>query len=255
MPASSLKLPYARPTTLSDPCHDFTPEHCAELIAKPDDQLTWHDFQCILGPYLPAGTYEESSYFLPLAFKYILEDGENAAELVTSLVGFISRFSEELRRDRAIEAARSQITCCLDHWTSTFVVTHHVCESAGQNGRSRSYSDLVRNSEVVMETTRDLIQFEKHEDLAVSFYVQLANAKDAPTKSAWFLECVRAYLYKDMSRPPKHPEIQRLLDDEQLGVMHSRIVREQLPGYDSTHTYWQDTFSIVGTIGGMKNAS
>jgi hypothetical protein len=50
MPASSLKLPYARPTTLSDPCHDFTPEHCAELIAKPDDQLTWHDFQCIKPP-------------------------------------------------------------------------------------------------------------------------------------------------------------------------------------------------------------
>lgn len=249
MQTPALKLPYPRPTSLTDPFHDHSPEHCARLISTPDKQLTWHDLQCLLGPHLPAGTYEESAYFLPLAFDYILANDEHAHDLETSLIWFASEYSAQLQLDGVLDDARLTIECCLDHWTSEFVINHLFLDSAIENDRTRDYRDLVRNSETVMDATKDLVQFKAHEDLAVSFFVRLADNRSDPVKSAWFLECVRAYLSRDVCRPPRHPEIQQLLDNEQLGIEHSQIVRDKLPDYEPELTYWQNTFTLLGTIG------
>ena len=124
MSASELKLPYARPRSLTDPFCDHTPDHLASLLATPDRDLKWHDFQCLLGPFLPAGTYEESAYFLPLAFDDILTHDDDALDLVTSLVWFASEYASQLQRDNSLDAVRTKLKYCIDQWTGDFTILH-----------------------------------------------------------------------------------------------------------------------------------
>jgi hypothetical protein len=149
MCASEFKLPYPRPRSLSDPYRDYTPDHLAALLATPDEDLTCHDFQCLLGPFLPAGTYEESAYFLPLAFDYILAHDDDALDLVTSLVWFASQFALQLQRDRVLDAARTSLKSSLDYWTSGFTILHFDRDACRAKGWSREYRDLIRHSETI----------------------------------------------------------------------------------------------------------
>jgi hypothetical protein len=79
-------VPHPRPRRLSDPFGDFCDESLARLLDTPDDQLRWNHFKQLLGPFLPAGNYEEIVYFLPFAFNCLLEDDESELELVTPIV-------------------------------------------------------------------------------------------------------------------------------------------------------------------------
>ena len=251
MSTSELRLPYPRPLSLSDPFSDYTPEYLESLLNTPDSDLQWNDFQCLLGPFLPAGTYEESSYFLSLAFEYILShDDDDAHELVTSLVWFASENAHELRRDNVLDAVRSKLTQCLDYWTAQFDVAHYDREACQEKGWGLAYSDHIQNFETVMEAISDLLRFKAHDDLALSFYADLAGSKSDAVKSAWFLGCVRAYLErKDVYRLlKKSTEIRQLLDDEELAIRHAATVRETLPGYGAEPTYWHDTFTLLGIV-------
>ncbi len=248
MSASEIRLPYLRPRSLSDPFHDHGPDHLAALISTPDQDLKWHDYQCILGPFLPAGTYEESAYFLPLAFDYVLKNDEDALDLVTSLVWFTSEYALQLKHDSALDAARTKLKQCFTQWTGDFVIRHFDRDACRGQGWGLSYFDYIRHSETVGEATNDLIRFETHGDLALAFFTDLAIAESDAVKSAWFLECARAHLSNDAYCPPEHVQIQQLLDDQELVSKHSAIVRRSLPTYDSDATYWRDTFTILGTI-------
>ncbi|MEX0726465.1 MAG: hypothetical protein WD065_09375 [Planctomycetaceae bacterium] len=179
MPAPDLKLPYARPLSLSDPNHDFTIDHLKSILATPDCDLKWDDFQALLGPYLPAGTYEESAYFLPLTFDYILTHDDEALDLVTSLVWFSSEYARELQRDGALEAVRAKLQPCLDHWTTAFMINH--IERENYVGKwNRRYLDIVHNSSTLMSATNDLLEFKVHSDIASAFFADLAAADSAP---------------------------------------------------------------------------
>ena len=111
---SSLTLPYPRPASLSDPFHDFTSEMLEKILQTPDSEMTWWHYQQILGPFLPAGNYEEAAYFLPRAFDHILSHDDNSLDLVTSLAWFISEYRPRLEEDGAIEAARDLMRRCLE---------------------------------------------------------------------------------------------------------------------------------------------
>jgi hypothetical protein len=54
-----LQSKYLRPGALSDPFRDNTPATLRELLRNTDSELRWGGFNALLGPHLPAGTYEE----------------------------------------------------------------------------------------------------------------------------------------------------------------------------------------------------
>jgi len=109
---------------LSDPFHDNTPAGLRDLLSKADSDLDRGDFRTLLGPHVPAGTYEEVVYFLPLAFDFIRTDPAVALDLCSSLVWFCSKYNRELSADKAVEAARRELLGLVHQWTSRFDVTH-----------------------------------------------------------------------------------------------------------------------------------
>jgi len=227
-----LKLPYSRPQSLSDPFNDFPQDYLDSLIDTQDKNLDSYHYKCLLGPYCPAGSYKESAYFLPLAFDYIDTHEEDAFDLIFPLVGFTSMNAAHLAKDDALDAVRFKLRQCIDRWTSHFSVKHYDYKK----GWRISYSDYVCNSETVRMATRELIRFESHDDIALSFIADLAASKSNPVKSAWFLEYVRAHVSNDINRQPKRKEIRELFDDEQLAIFHATNVRESLPGFNSAET-------------------
>ena len=184
-----MKIPYSRPTRLSDPHSDFTPETLDQLLAVPDDKLEWHHLQNLLGPFLPAGTYQESVYFLPLAFEFLLREND-ALDLTTSVTWFVSEYGDDLARDGLLDECRSSIEACLLHWTRDFTVEHFDRDACAAKGWRRSYFDYVRRSEAVCKTLCDLDRFARHADLADRFITQLASSTQ-PVSSGWFLEFPR----------------------------------------------------------------
>lgn len=235
-----MKVPHRRPQQLSDPFHDHSTERLATLIAKPDEELNWMDYQCLLGPYLPAGTYEQSVYFLPLAIDYLKQHDDEALDLITPIIGFASEYALQLKDDRILDAVRFEIQSCLNYWTADFVVRHYGQDECRQKGWTVKYGDLVRHSEVVTEAISDCVRFEAHTDLMTSWLAQIASLESSAVQSAWFLECTRRHLADDVYQPPEHPQMTPLLEDNCLAVQHFAKVSESLPGFDSSSTYWRD---------------
>ena len=64
-------MKYQKPTRLSDPGSDFSPEELNRILLKEDAELGWRDYDCIFHGKMPAGTYEEVRYYIPLACAYI----------------------------------------------------------------------------------------------------------------------------------------------------------------------------------------
>ena len=66
-----MKMKYEKPTRLSDPGSDFSPEEMNRILSKADAELDWADFDCLFFGKMPAGTYEEVRYYIPFACAYI----------------------------------------------------------------------------------------------------------------------------------------------------------------------------------------
>lgn len=64
-------MKYQTPTHLSDPGGDFSPEELNRILSKADAELDWADFDCLFFGKMPAGTYEEVRYYIPLACAYL----------------------------------------------------------------------------------------------------------------------------------------------------------------------------------------
>lgn len=69
-------MKYEKPTRLSDPGSDFSPEELNRILSKKDAELDWADFDCLFSGKMPAGTYEEVRYYIPLACAYIEKQGD-----------------------------------------------------------------------------------------------------------------------------------------------------------------------------------
>src|SRR5689334_8336779 len=124
MSIATFRVKYPRPKKLSDPYYDFSPEMLAAILALPDEKLNGVHYLQILGPHLPAGTYEESVYFLPGAFRYLIKDDDYATTLIDPILGFISKNREQLTKDNILNSARECIREALDFWTRQFVIVH-----------------------------------------------------------------------------------------------------------------------------------
>ena len=234
----------SRPHHLSDPFHDFTEEHLYEILDTRDDQLEWHHFQSLLGPFVPAGTYDEVIYFYPKAFSFVLENDEAATNLVTSLVWFASEFADRLANDGLLDVTRQNLTACFDHWTDNFNVIYFNRRRCKEKGWGIGYFDYVKHSEVICEGTCALVKFKTHSDLAESFVRSLANHSGNAMKAAWFLEYARSR--NDVYHPPRHTGIQGLLNDRHLLLEAANVVLEKMVDAERSPTYWEDTFRLLG---------
>ena len=235
---------YPRPSRLSNPYQEYSSDITRAIVAKADVQLVWSDFQVILGPYFPAGTYEESAYFLPLAFNYIVGHDGDALDLVTSIIWFVSEFADRLQADGLLPGSRGRVSDCFQMWTSRFDVVHLDTAACRAKGWRSTYFDHVKNVEVVCEGTYDLVRFKRHADLAEDFFHSLASHGSDPVKAAWFLEMSRSCT--DVYHPPEHAAIRKLLGDATLIRSAASVVQSSLVASELSPTYWKDTFAAVG---------
>lgn len=231
---------HRRPTRLSDPHHDFTAASLAELLSVPDEEMTWHHFSSILGPHLPAGTYTEAAYFFPRAVDYLLSNHEDALDLITPIVGFVSNNAKELEEDGLLSAARESLGICLEELTATFHVQHFDHDACVAKGWRIPYFDYVTNCEVICQGTTDLVRFGVHIDLAEKFVNSLAHHGRNATKAAWFLEYARSV--DDVYAPPNLASMRALLSDKTLLQGAAQVVRANLVPGERSPTYWADTF-------------
>ncbi len=223
---------------LSDPFHDNTEENLAALLCRPDSQLSWSDFQVLLGPHLPAGAFEESVYFLPLAFDYVRTGEEAVTDVVTSIVWFVSTFADEMGQDGVLAACRAGQAEMLSSWTSTFQLVHYDRMACKAKGWGLEYQDLVQYSDNICCLTCDLVRFDRHQDIAVDFYQRLAQSTEHDVSAAWLLELWRAQA--DIDHPPKQEEITAAINNlEQLKAAVTTLLDSDLMSEEQSPTYWR----------------
>jgi hypothetical protein len=240
-PKPGLVVVQPRPAKLSDPFSDFNAAGLKRLLKVPDDEMRWYDLQKILGPFLPAGTYDESVYFLPRALDHLVAHEENALDLVTAVFWFCSQYAEKLSSDGYLDDVRTWIQVCFSFWTREFRVMHFDADACAKKGWNRRHFDCVRNSEVVCEGLGDLVRFERHRDIALRVVESLAAALDQSLAAAWFLELARSGT--DVYYLPNDPALKAMLSDRNLLKSAAATVRDHCIKDEQSPTYWGDTFS------------
>ncbi len=91
-------MKYQKPTRLSDPGSDFSPEELNRILSKTDAELDWADFDCLFFGKMPAGTYEEVRYYIPLACAYI-ENQRDACDFLEHFSIWIEDHYARLKED------------------------------------------------------------------------------------------------------------------------------------------------------------
>lgn len=244
MANTQLRIRRPRTTHLSDPFCDFTSEMLREILNTPDGNLRCNDYRNLLGPFLPAGAYEESVYFLPLAMDYLCSHEDEALDLITSIVWFASEYAKQLDSEGMLHATRERLREILRHLTCQFTVIHFDRKACAQKGWGNPSFNLVHNAEVVCVGTSDLVRFKTHQDLAEEFTLSLAHHDGDPIKAAWFLEYARCQ--SDVYTPPEIPSITSLLSDRLLLEQAASVVIEKVMPNESSPNYWDDTFAFLG---------
>jgi len=240
-----LQRKHARPRALTDPFNDNAPANLTALLRKGDSELRWGDFKTLLGPHLPAGTYEEIAYFLPLAFDYIRSDDAVALDLCSSLVWFCSEYKDQLAADRAIDTARHQLLGLLRKWTSQFNVVHFDRSMCLEKGWvKKDYFDLVERSETLCQTLCNLVEYEAHADLTERFILELIDFGPDAVKASWLLELMRAR--EDVYRPPQNQRLELASADHALLLAAYKLTQTVAEIRDCSPTYWRDALAKIG---------
>jgi hypothetical protein len=245
MAIAEFRVPHPRPKKLSDPHYDFTWKLLAELLATPDDQLEMRHYRNLLGPHLPAGTYDESVYFLPGAFQYMLrQDVSGALDLITPIIGFIAYNQKYLHEDGLLDSALDCIRELFAYWTSRFQVICLAPQPGQEQRRAIKYSYYVENQAQIVFTTSELVRFSTNAALAEEFVCDLALNSNDPIKAAWFL----AYSCSqyDVYHPPLHPAITRVINDEEHLLKAAIVVEEHVVPKERFPMYWRDVFIKLG---------
>jgi hypothetical protein len=234
MPKPRFKVPYPRPKQFSDPFNDHW-EHCTSLILTRDDLLQPSDIEAILGPTMPAGTYEESVYFLPFAFDMLMSSRQDTMILISPIVGFCSINAERLKNDGVLDDVRREISNCLTTWTTTFSIYH-------RPGDEMTHEDwFVTNSTYVYEMLHGLAKFKAHSDLALAHVHRFVNHENNPIRAGWHLEIA---WYQTLSRHfrIKHADIEKALMDYSLLKSSANVILKQEGALDRHLPYWDKVF-------------
>lgn len=190
---------YPRPDRLSSKVVYVEDEKLKAILSKPDTELDWQDYGTLLSGSQRAGRYEELCYFLPWALRYMLSDDSEAQYCTIPVAHFISAEINHLAADGLLGACEDAFRRRFELWTATFVVNHR--EGVDPETQRPVCFDDVEKTDLV----RDLIDaLVSHPTLAAwgeSLVESLAVAREAPVRSAWFLEFLRnlaeQYRYHD----------------------------------------------------------
>lgn len=112
-------MKYEKPTRLSDPGGDFSPEELNRILSKEDAELDWADFDCLFFGKMPAGTYEEVRYYIPLACAYI-ENQRDACDFFEHFSIWIEDNYARLKEDGFVNPIVSAFHALFRKATSSF---------------------------------------------------------------------------------------------------------------------------------------
>lgn len=244
---TALKLKQKRPRSLDDPYGEYPEEVLRALLATPDSNYSWRDYRTLLGPHLHVGTYQESVYFLPLAYDHLWDNDEDALDLCDSVGWFISEYNDELANDKLLEACRSRVRELLWKWVSRFKVDHYDRNACKAKGWVLDYDDIVPLRATLCEFSGRLLEFGTHEDLVIGFFERLGGSLGSVDQAAWFLELWRAQ--GDVYHPPSHERITALLNNaDHLRAAVYTLQDSELVTQSESPTYWVNMFASLRGI-------
>lgn len=93
---------FQRPQKLSDPFRDFSQEELQQIINTKDNQMGFHELNCLFNSFLPAGTYDEVVYFFPIALDYVFKKKEEWFTLFDNLLTWVMVHRECLEKDELL---------------------------------------------------------------------------------------------------------------------------------------------------------
>ena len=129
----TIRRKYFRPAKLSDPFSDFSQEELKAIISKCDADLTETDLICIFQSLLPAGNYNESVYFLPIALeRFCKDDGDGASTLCDNMLRWIGQQKERLESDGVYDELLSFFGDAFAEMTSSFELAGDCPKNCGR---------------------------------------------------------------------------------------------------------------------------
>ena len=161
-------MKYKKPVRLSDPMSDFSQEELAGILSKKDTELDWRDFDCLFQGKLPAGTYEEVRYYIPLACSYI-ENQSDACDFFEHFFVWIEDNCERLKEDDLIDPVVSAFRNLFRKVTLSFSLVEngdHGLYPSGCNSVESLLEVLFRLSPTVPEFSPDALFSELKENLS-----------------------------------------------------------------------------------------
>ncbi len=87
--STTLNSCLVKPQILPDPHHDYGKHYLEKILAKEDNKLSAIDFRDLLNANVPAGTFDEVAYYLPLSINYLCIEFEDQLEMINGWVDFI----------------------------------------------------------------------------------------------------------------------------------------------------------------------
>jgi hypothetical protein len=238
---ANFRVKHPRPEKLSDPTQDFTPEMVQEILAVPDNKMQALQFRLLFGPYLPAGTYAENIYFLPLAFRYAISDKRDVYDMLPPLIWFVSEYAVQLGKDGFLDKVRDCLRECFTYWTKEFALFQGIAKGQGWGASHYVY---VKHSGEIDTMLYELVRFREHADLAEEFVQDLAYSETDPIKAAWYLHLARDRRIF-VQRLPDEKAIPNLLSRTKRLRRAAELVRRRLPTQDASPLYWYQTFKTL----------
>ena len=137
-----MKMKYEKPTRLSDPGSDFSPEELNGILLKHDADLDWADFDRLFFGKMPAGTYEEVRYYIPLTCAYI-ENQRDACDFLEHFSIWIEDNYARLKEDGLVDPIVAAFHNLFRNATSSFELE--------RNGGHAVYPSACASMESVLE--------------------------------------------------------------------------------------------------------
>lgn len=237
--------PYDRPKSFADPGGDWSEEHAARVLDKPDAELGWWEFRAIFQTGLPLASYQQGVYFAPFAFKHLKERRENHIEYVSSLVWFLSEHKAMLDSDQMTADIERAFRACLEYWTAKFTVIHLDWEACKAKGLGDAYLEYVDGADDALQLLDELGRYKSFDYICADFVRSLSIYRGNPTQSAWYLGyCAnrRQHTKRGRYRHSPVPDY----DDRNLIDRHVELVVRELVSKEKSPTFWNDVFAWLG---------
>ena len=212
-------MKYKKPVRLSDPMSDFSQEELAGILSKKDTELGWRDFDCLFQGKLPAGTYEEVRYYIPLACQYIGNQAD-ACDFLEHFSIWIEDNYERLKADGLLAPVVSAFHNLFREATSSFSLEengdHCLYPAAGGSVES-TLEALFRLSPSIPEFNPDVLFAELKEDMSLvhAEWIVYITTEMTMLSSEWIRSVISASDYRK-ALDVLNENIDVIMNDEML---------------------------------------